>query len=372
MRRAVQQAAVTALLLACTALPSVAQIDPRTALLERAGWDALAAGRVHAADRAFRDALTSDPRNPRLHLGAGITAYMERRDTDARVELERTLSLAPGLVEARKVLGYVQYRGGDLPAAIASLEAVVAAAPQATALQATLARWRREAALHDRLRQVLGNSFTVSFDGPSEEALATRVLASLDRAYWRVGALLGTFPSQPIPVVIYTREEFADIMQAPEWAVGAYDGTIRLPMRRALEDPAELERVLAHELAHALVHVLATRNVPAWLDEGLATALESDDLSWAERCVRAAPAPVPLQALPASFSRLSGDQARLAYATSALAVRQLLDTAGGDAVASLLRDLGEGVDLEPAFLHWMQRPLADLQSDGSAGLASFK
>jgi hypothetical protein len=69
---------------------------------------------------------------------------------------------------------------------------------------------------------------------------------------------------------------------------------------------------------------------------------------------------------------LSGEQAQLAYATSALAVRRLLDTAGGSAVASLLRDLGEGIELEAAFLHRMQLPLADLQADGSAGLASVR
>ena len=31
-----------------------AQVDPRTALLERAGWDAVAAGQAHAAAEAFR------------------------------------------------------------------------------------------------------------------------------------------------------------------------------------------------------------------------------------------------------------------------------------------------------------------------------
>ena len=38
--------------------------------------------------------------------------------------------------------------------------------------------------------------------------------------------------------------------------VGAYDGTIRVPMRGALDDAKELDRVLAHEGGAALV----TRN----------------------------------------------------------------------------------------------------------------
>jgi len=56
---------------------------------------------------------------------------------------------------------------------------------------------------------------------------------------------------------------------------------------------------------------------------------------------------------------LNGDQAELAYAESALVVRRMLDEAGGFAVAQLLRDLGDGVELNAAFLRRMQRPLAD-------------
>jgi hypothetical protein len=78
--------------------------------------------------------------------------------------------------------------------------------------------------------------------------------------------------------------------------------------------------------------------------------------------VRAAPAQVPLQALQSGFSRLDGAQAQLAYATSALAARRMLDEAGGAAIANLLRDLGEGVDFETAFLHRMQRSFSDFQS----------
>src|SRR5438034_2114791 len=66
-----------------------AQVDPRTALLERAGWDAVAAGQAHAAAEAFREALAADPKNARLYLGAGMAAALERRDPDARDALDR-------------------------------------------------------------------------------------------------------------------------------------------------------------------------------------------------------------------------------------------------------------------------------------------
>jgi tetratricopeptide (TPR) repeat protein len=349
-----------------------AQVDPRTALLEKAGWDALTAGQPQAAAGNFRAALGADPGNARLHFGAGIAAYLERRDADARLELERALALNPRLNEARAILGQAQHRMGDVRSAISTLELFVADARDgvdsagivipAINARATLERWRRELELHDRMEQAIGAHFTVSFEGPSEEALATAALLSLDRAYFRIGALLGAYPTTAVAVVLYTTAQFRDVTRSPSWAAGAYDGTIRVPMRGALDNRAELDRVLAHEFTHALVRTLAARGVPTWLNEGLASALEADDLTWAGERVRDAPARIPLQALQSGFSRLDGAQAQLAYATSALAVRRMLDEAGGAAIANLLRDLGEGVDFEAAFLHRMSRSFSDFQS----------
>jgi len=335
-----------------------AQIDPRTALIEQGAWTALEAGQAHAASEAFREALAADPRNARLHLGAGIAASLERRDADARESFERALALDPRLTQARALLGQVQYRIGDHAQAIRTYETLVAAAPADADARATLERWQREADLHDRMQQAVGSHFTVSFEGPAEAALADEALEVLDRAYWRIGQLLQTYPSDPIGVVLYTSEQFRDVTRAPSWAAGAYDGVIRVPMRGALEKREELDRVLSHEFTHALIRTLAARGVPAWLNEGLATALETGNLEWAEKQAAVAPA-VPLRALQSGFGRFTGAQAQLAYATSALAARRLLDEAGGFAIANLLRDLGAGVPFDAAFLHRIQRPFAD-------------
>jgi len=201
----------------------------------------------------------------------------------------------------------------------------------------------------------------VSFEGPAEAELAALALESLDRAYWRIGQLLGVYPSDPIRVVLYTTEQFHDVTRSPAWAAGAYDGTIRVPMRGALDRAEELDRVLAHEFTHALVRTLAARPVPAWLNEGLAAALERSDLDWATRRVERSQ-PIPLTALRTGFGRFSGAQAELAYATSALAVRRLLEEGGGFAVANLLRDLGAGDDFDGAFQHRFQRTFADFEA----------
>src|SRR3954469_20545543 len=140
-----------ALSLACAAAVPFAQSDPRNALLEKAGWEALHAAQPRDAADHFRDALANDPQNARLHLGAGIAAYAEHRDADARAELQRALTIAPKLTEARTLLARVQYRMDDRAAAIASLETVLTEAPDAADVRATVERWRREAELHDSM-----------------------------------------------------------------------------------------------------------------------------------------------------------------------------------------------------------------------------
>jgi tetratricopeptide (TPR) repeat protein len=338
-----------------------AQIDPRGALLEQAAWAALDAGRAQAAAEAFRDALAPDPKSARLHLGAGMAASLERRDADARDEFERALALDPKLTQARALLGQIQYRMGDRDLAVRTYETLVAMSPEDAGARATLERWRREADLHDRMQQAVGSHFTVSFEGPAEAELAVEALELLDGAYWRISQLLGSYPAAPIGVVLYTSEQFRDITRAPSWAAGAYDGVIRVPVRGALEKRGELERVLAHEFTHALIRTLAARGVPTWLNEGLATALETGNLEWAEAQTRGR-RKVPLRALDSGFGRLSDAQAQLAYATSALAARRLLDEAGGAAVANLLRDLGDGVAFDAAFLRRIQRPFEEFQA----------
>jgi tetratricopeptide (TPR) repeat protein len=353
-------------LLLCSSA-AFAQNDPRVTLLEREGWDALASNQPHAAAEAFQKALAFDPKRSSLHLGAGAAAYLEGRDEEAQAALERALELNPQSNRAREILGLVLYRRRDLSGAIRAYEGFSAGTLESGELRPRLERWRYELDLHNRMNSVAGSTFTVSFEGPADAELARRALASIDRAAQRIGQILSAYPLDTIPVVLYTSEQFRDITRGPGWAAGAYDGTVRVPMRGALENEKELDRVLAHEFTHALVYSLAPRGVPAWLNEGLATALERDDASELETAPRELPV-VPLAALQTSFGRFTGDQAKLAYATSANATRRLLAESGGLAVTFLLRDLGDGVDFETAFLHRIQRPFSTFESDVAQSL----
>jgi len=338
------------------------QGSPRVGMLEQAGWAAIKAGNARAATEAFAEATKLEPRNATLWLGAGIAEFLQRHDREAQAHLQRALDLDPKLTVARAQMAQVVKRQGDLAEAIRLYEIVIAERPDDGGVRETLDRWKRERELHERMRLEIGDHFTVSFDGPEDAAMAAQALESLNRAFWRICDILGTFPTKSIPVVLYSGEQFSDITRSPKWAAAAFDGIIRIPMRGAGDNSEDLDRVLAHEFAHAVIRSLATRGLPTWLNEGLASALEADDIAWADKTMSAVSTSPPLAMLSGSFSKLGVVEAQVAYAASARAAKRLLDEAGGVAIANLLRDLGEGADFEAAFLHRIQRSLADFEA----------
>ena len=341
----------------------VAQNSPRVGMLEQAGWAAIKAGNHKAASEAFTEAAKLDPKNAQLWLGAGFAEFLQRHDPEAKTYLQRALDIDPKLTLARAQLAQVIKRQGDLAEAIRHYEIVVTELPDEKGLFETLDRWKRERELHERMRVTVGDHFTVSFEGTEDAAMAAQALESLNRAFWRICEVFGTFPTKSIPVVLYSGQQFRDITRSPQWAAAAFDGIIRIPMRGADDKGDDLDRVLAHEFTHALIRSLAPRAVPTWLNEGLATVLEGpEDVEWMEKTMAATTRPPSLTVLSPSFSKLSGRDAQVAYAASARAAKRLLDEAGGVAVANLLRDLGEGVEFEAAFLHRIQRSLADFES----------
>jgi tetratricopeptide (TPR) repeat protein len=317
--------------------------------LSRAGWDALNAGRIPDAAAAFAEALKRRPTDPQLLLGAGVAAHLSGRADEARQALSDALRMDPSLTSASLLLGEVLYRGGDLDGAILVYEQALANAPGNAQIARRLDAWRREAALHGRFGQRLGDHFTVMFEGPAESALADKAVALLEAAYWRIGTALNTYPADVVTVVLYTREQFRDITQSPAWAGGAFDGRIRVPVQGALQNPREFERVLTHEFTHALVRGLAPRGVPTWLNEGIAVVFEGSSAPPREEQLRAAKKRIPLATLERSFGALGQDEAVLAYAESAAAVQAMLDLGGPAAIAGVLTDIGRGLPFPEAF-----------------------
>jgi tetratricopeptide (TPR) repeat protein len=238
---------------ALASAPAAAQNSPRVGMLEQDAWAAIKAGDAAKAAGLFAEAITLDPKNARLEFGAGVAEFMQRHDPEAKAHLEQALALDANFHVARAQLAQVYKRQGDLTEAIRLYELVAVALPNDQGVRDTLDRWKRERDLHERMRLEVGDHFTISFEGPEDAALAAQALESLNKAFWRICDVLGVFPQKPVPVVLYSTQQFSDITRSPQWAAAAFDGIIRVPMRGAAEKGEDLDRVLAHEFTHALI-----------------------------------------------------------------------------------------------------------------------
>jgi hypothetical protein len=337
---------VAAALVALTAASAHAQ--PSDSPLEN-GFAALQRGDADSAAGVFRAALADHPRDPALLYGAGYAAHLQGREEEARDLLKRAIDIEPRLLQAAVLLGDIASRTGELDLAIKTYEHVLSLAPANMAVRARLESWRSEARVQNRLEAYKDDRFTIMFDGPAQQQLAARATATLGAAFWRISATLGSAPSSSINVIFYSEQQFHDVTGAPEWAGGGFDGQIRLPVSGAAANLADFDRVLVHELTHAMLAKIASRNVPAWLHEGLAQHFDGNGAADAGRRLAAARILVPLAALNESFSHLDVRQAVIAYDESAFAADALLARVGPQGLSVLLADLDAGQPIARAI-----------------------
>jgi tetratricopeptide (TPR) repeat protein len=314
-----------------------------------AGFAALQKGDADRAATSFRRALAIEPEHPAALYGAGAAAHLLGRESDAIAFLKRALTAEPRLTQASALLGDIAYHQGDLASAIKTYETALALTPGNVQLRERLATWRSEAAVTDNFRAFKDDRFTILFDGPANRVLAERATTVLRNAFFRIGQTLGSYPSNPINVVFYTDRQFRDITGAPEWAGAGFDGQIRMPVAGATQNLREFDRILTHELTHAMLASIAARNVPAWLNEGLAMYFEGNDAAASEKRLAAVRTYVPLANFDTGFTVLTSQQADLAYEISAFATSALMARIGTGNLRFLLQELDRGSTIDVAL-----------------------
>ena len=319
-------------------------------------WSALKANDAERAASLFSQELKQRPTDPVLHFGAGSAAYALGRIGPALSSLRKAVDLDPQFAEAHTLLGQLAYERGDSALAIRSMEKAAALRPRDGAVAELLARWRRESSVHNSYLEKPAAHFRILYEGGAQHSIGDRVAQVLEREYWRIGRTLNSFPAEALTVVLYTNREFHDITRSPSWATGNYDGRIRVAVGGSLP-AAELDRVVTHELVHAVVASAAPRRVPAWLNEGLASYLESSDHGWAREVLRKSTAAVPLESLANGFGGLDEQGALTAYAESAVAA-EILCARLGPKIGEFLRVVGNGNSVDQALLEFQVQPNA--------------
>jgi tetratricopeptide (TPR) repeat protein len=295
--------------------------------LNDAGWKALRDGYQDRAANLFAEALELRPNDAVLLMGAGAAAHAQGKQKDAIASLQKALDVMPGLTPASLLLGQIAFDEGEVDLAIRTYESALKHAPGNAELARTLAEWRSEASVHKSFDELRYERFRVLFEGHSEQSLAAHATDVFNSEFFRIANKLGEYPTNTIVAVLYTEQQFRDVTRAPAWAGGQYDGRIRIPVAGASRQPELFEKVLTHELTHAIVAGIAPNGVPAWLNEGLAQYFDGTDVSSAGRRMKALGRYVPLKRLESSFGHLNAAEAQVAYDESLLAVNVIAERA---------------------------------------------
>jgi hypothetical protein len=358
-------ARATKRLLLLTLLVTVAAIFAATGATRLMGrpifapdaWQALNNRDPARAAALFDEALKEHPRDPMLHFGVAAAAYAQGQSSDAASSLRTALDLDPKFPEALALQARVAYDRGDSELAVRSMEQAVALRPSDTRMTELLDRWHRETRVHDSYVERPTGHFRILYEGGTDQSVGDHVARLLESEYVRMGRVFNTQIVDPVTVVLYTNREFHEITRSPAWATGEYDGRIRVAAGNALASTRELDRIIAHELVHALVASATGGRLPAWLNEGLASYFENTDTSWTSDLLRRSNGAIPLESLTSGFMTLDEQRAPIAYAESAIAAEILCHQLGPN-LGGFVQSVGNGASVDQALLEYQVQPNA--------------
>jgi hypothetical protein len=241
-------------------------------------------------------------------------------------------------------------------------------APSRAELGVLLERWRRELETESEFHRVQSQHFELAYEVWREGLLDSTadLLEALELHYAELAAIFGVRPAEQgrprIPVSLYRPKEFSRITGLAEWAGASYDGVIRAPVAEDRSIGAALDELLRHELIHAFVREAGGRDVPGWLNEGLAQWLQRAPGAEVERArtAVAGEAPIELSRLQGALTGLPDTKTvALAYAQS-LAFCAWIDQSYGRAVLlAMVAGCARGEAADATFESWTRVSLAE-------------
>ncbi|HEY6392252.1 MAG TPA: hypothetical protein VIX89_13285, partial [Bryobacteraceae bacterium] len=273
-------------------------------------------------------------------IGRAADLIEANQPAQALATLEPALKRYPGNPDVLLIAGLAAYRADQLRIALDYWKQSLDLAPN-DALSRLYAKVLREKEKDRSGDKLYGMRFALRYEGetlPAETARA--IVAVLDEEFNRIAAQIGCRTDERIVAIVQSREAYLRTTGAAEWSGGQYDGRIHIALNEGSLG-TETRRKLAHELVHACLTNLGTA-WPAWLQEGLAQRMSGDALSPAAReqlrKLAEAHAMPRLENLGQNWSRLSADNAPVAYSLALAAAEALYDNYSSYGLRNILNN----------------------------------
>ena len=328
---------------------------------DSANWNAALAHHIAAqfesahgeTELALADEQQATRFAPRQPIFLMNTAYLHLRRseyTQALDYLEKARRAAPNDPDVAKLSGWAYYGLNKLDQAVTEWQRAMALRPEAET-EAALKKALRDKEEEAQYKENESRHFALRYSGAGEPALARDVLRTLEHHFDAIESELSYAPPDPIGVILYTQQAFADITQAPAWVGALNDGRIRVPVQGLNSMTPELSRVLRHELTHSFVQQKARGRAPTWIQEGLAQWMEGkrSDGSAATLIRTAISAPEKAAAhFEGDWMKMPNDAVDAAYAWALANVEYILHAGGMTDMQHIMERLAAGEAPEAA------------------------
>ena len=310
-----------------------------------------------------RHALSFVPDDPLLLMNVAYLHLRRSEYKQASEYLERAGRLAPENADVAKLAGWAYYGLGKMDLAVAEWKRSLALKPDAE-VKAAMEKALRDKKAEENYEENQSAHFTLKYSGEAQPGLEREVLRTLEMHFSVIEAELNFTPADPISVVLYTQQAFADITKAPGWVGAVNDGRIRVPVQGLTNVNPELSRVLKHELTHSFIQQKTRGHAPTWIQEGMAQWMEGlrsgENVGplLATHGKGAAPA---LAGLEAGWMSLKEPAVHDAYAWALANIEFLVMKDGMSDVERILDRIATGEPTEAALREALHSDYADLE-----------
>ena len=210
----------------------------------------------------------------REHYNEAVQYYNKRQYGIAERLLKESIELDPTNPYAYELLGEMANLNQDLEQAEAYYRKAFSLNPEPK-MRAKFEKLMLEKKVDVTQQQYTDEHFIIRYRR-SEAFEGSSIRDYLREAYQAISQDFGHYPKYKVPVVLYDRSEYNEIMSsAPHWSGALYDGKIRLPIYENKTRDIDLKKLIFHELTHSFVLDLSRMKCPVWLNEGLAQFQEN-------------------------------------------------------------------------------------------------
>lgn len=281
-------------------------------------------------------------------INKGISLYKEGRNNEALPYLEDVINSGIVSTDVHYVAGEIYYARNELNKAIKHWEIAQKHSPN-EAIRLKILKAKKELKLDEKFSDKISCNFVLKYD-QDDTYSSELVLHSLVNEYDRLAYDFGWYENSEFTVILYSNEDFTNILDVPSWAAAIYDGKIRIPFQYASLNIEGLESIIRHELTHALLHRISGNNLPAWLHEGIAQYKDGVDDSAVRNVLREVVINntlIPINEMKDGFVNFKDETTvKVAYAESLGFVEYLINNYGFYTILDILNNFNNYPSLD--------------------------